>query len=109
MIRRRLRRRRRLATNLDDDPFSLLVNFFDCSIVFALGFMVALLAQKKPTDADAASRPPGTPEVSARSQEVPMKKTEDRAAGPGERLGVAYRLPSGDVVYVPDGTAPIVR
>jgi hypothetical protein len=109
MIRRRLRSRRRLATNLDDDPFSLLVNFFDCSIVFALGFMVALLAQKKPNEVDAVARPKTSPEAKARSEVVPMKKTDDRAVGPGERLGVAYRLPSGDVVYVPDGAAPIVR
>lgn len=95
-MRPSLRPRRRLRDESDDDPFALLVNFFDCSVVFALGFVLAWAAR-----APAAS---GSPEVPAeKSVRAPLRETADRATGPGERLGVAYRLPGGDVVYVPDG------
>jgi len=31
-----------------------------------------------------------------------MRLTQDRLTGQGRRLGTAYRLQSGEVVYVPD-------
>lgn len=94
--------RRQLRDDLGDDPFAMLVNFFDCSIVFALGFMVAALvrspvAPQTTSDATAAVDP-------GAARRAPLRPTADRATGPGERLGVAYKLPTGDIVYVPDGT-----
>jgi hypothetical protein len=35
-----------------------------------------------------------------------QKVTEQKLSGEGERLGVAYQLPGGRVVYVPEGEAP---
>ena len=43
VIARRRLKRRGLKVDLKEDPFSLLINFVDCSLVFALGFMIALL------------------------------------------------------------------
>lgn len=96
------RRRRRLDVDLEGDPLSLLVNFFDCSIVFALAFMVALLS----TLADSAT---GQPILEAiRKRQVKLERyraTPETLGGEGERLGVAYRLSTGEVVYVPDREA----
>ncbi len=96
--------RRRVGRDLGDDPFAMLVNFFDCSIVFALGFIVALLARAP--SAMSPSTPPGSTQATAGNladaQKAPLKPTSDTATGPGQRLGVAYRLDNGDVVYVPD-------
>jgi hypothetical protein len=99
-------RRRRLRTNLEDDPFALLVNFFDCAIVFALGFMIALLA-RQPSGAAATAGPGERPgaEVPGGAVRERFRIAHEKAKGAGERLGIAYRLPSGDVVYVPDGGA----
>ena len=35
-----------------------------------------------------------------------QKVTEQQLSGDGSRLGVAYRLSDGRVVYVPEGSAP---
>jgi hypothetical protein len=101
MVRRRLRRRG-LKVDLKEDPFSLLINFVDCSLVFALGFMVALLA-KPPSAAGKAEAGPVSPEALAGEvRRDRMRPTADTASGEGVRLGTAYRLANGDVVYVPD-------
>ena len=101
--------RRPLRVDLNDDPFALLVNFFDCSVVFALGFIVALLA--KP----ATPAPPATgadasraevERVAADHRIEHLRPTADTASGEGVRLGTAYRLANGDVVYVPENTPP---
>ena len=31
-----------------------------------------------------------------------LRASEERGAGRGQRLGVAYRLESGEVIYVPE-------
>ncbi len=104
MIARRRMKRRGLKVDLKEDPFSLLINFVDCSLVFALGFMIALLA-KPPAPADrgaeqAAPRPPEA--IAGQVQRERLRPTADTASGEGVRLGTAYRLANGDVVYVPD-------
>ncbi len=96
---RQRRRRRWMEMNLEEDPLSLLVNFFDCSIVFALAFMVTLLASS-------AASAPGRPVLERlRKDRVKLERfraTEQSIGGEGERLGTAYRLSTGEVVYVPD-------
>jgi len=103
---------RRLAEADEEDPLAGVANFFDLGIVFALGFMVALISYM------------GLPELLAKEEvtlvknpgtermEVIRKKgktieryrvTESTLSGDGVRLGTAYRLPSGEVVYVPEG------
>lgn len=103
MIARRLKRRG-LKVDLKEDPFSLLINFVDCSLVFALGFMILALARPA-----AASAPDGSaaeaevrPDALADIRRERLRPTSDTASGEGVRLGTAYRLANGDVVYVPD-------
>ncbi len=87
-------RRLRLDAGESDDPLQGVANLFDLGIVFALGFLLSLLSYlglptlpQKPEDAVQLTR----------YQEA----TQD-ASGSGQRLGVAYRLENGDIVYVPE-------
>jgi hypothetical protein len=94
-------RKRSLSVDLKEDPFSLLINFVDCALVFALGFMIAAIA--KP--GTAAENEP----VSGDYRRERLRATADTASGEGVRLGTAYRLANGDVVYVPDSAPPAGR
>jgi hypothetical protein len=99
---RRLKRRG-LKVDLKEDPFSLLINFVDCSLVFALGFMVALLARPaSPAQGSAADQEARAAAISGELRRERLRPTEETASGEGVRLGTAYRLANGDVVYVPD-------
>ena len=88
---------------------SLLVNLFDCSIVLALAFLVAFVAQSKAAKAagdPAAARRPGQGEddvnPTARVGVDRFRPSPQRIGGEGTRLGTACRLPTGEIVYVPD-------
>jgi hypothetical protein len=95
-----------------EDPLGGVANLFDASIVFALGIMVALLqvfslAQLLDPNSsftivtkDAAGRM----EIIERDKDkVTVRRvTPETQSGQGKRVGVAYELPDGSVVYVPE-------
>lgn len=96
-----------------EDPLSGVANLFDASIVFAVGLMVALiqafsLAQLLNPNSEFTiirkDTKTGEMEIIEKSQkQIKVKKmTQEKKAGPGTRLGVAYQLPDGSVVYVPE-------
>lgn len=95
LARRRAARRRLLDVDLDEDPLALLVNFFDCALVLALAFLVA--AERR-----SAAAAGGDPVTDRRERLERFRPTTARRTGPGQRLGVAYRLEDGQVVYVPE-------
>jgi len=104
-----MRKLRRLGGG-DDDPLDGVANLFDLGIVFALGFMLALLtylglprlSRGPPNQAgDAKSRTGET--VRDDAQMLPRYRvSRETSEGEGVRLGTAYRLPGGEVIYVPD-------
>jgi hypothetical protein len=100
-----------------EDPLSGVANLFDASIVFAVGLMVALVQAFSLTrlldpntelTITAKNRQTGQLEIveKTRNSIKVRKVTEQQQAGEGTRLGVAYQLPNGTVVYVPEGTTP---
>ncbi len=108
------RRYRRLLDVSDDDPLGAVANLFDVAMVFAVALILAMFTalsvpELLSSDADVAIvKNPGKANM-----EIIMKKgikidrfrmTEEQVGGSGQRLGVAYRLPSGEVVYVPEKT-----
>lgn len=99
----------------DDDPLSGMVNLFDLAIVFAVGLIIALAAAMKTgklatAQGAQAAQASGPTEIEVKEGQklVKYRSTDDKTRGPGHRIGTAFRLPSGEVVYVPDeeATAP---
>ncbi len=91
----------------DEDPAAGLVNLFDVWIAFAAALLLALMSflNIRPK-ADAAS---GSPSQAVTDMVDPSRLklekyrvSSDKAGGDGQRLGTAYRLKSGEVIYVPD-------
>lgn len=102
------------ARGEDDDPTAGVANLFDLGVVFALGFMIAALSSMHLAGAFEAGakttitteRADGSLEVVVREGQrtVVRRLTKEVGAGDGTRLGTAYRLADGSVVYVPEGS-----
>ena len=116
MFQRRRRRLLPITSVHQEDPLSGVANLFDASIVFAVGVMIALIqvfslvqllspaSEFTLIRKDTATGQMEIVEKTARQIKV-RKVTPEKRAGEGTRLGVAYRLKDGTVVYVPDGAA----
>lgn len=92
----RLRVRKSLRGRTDD-PLALMVNVFDCAVVLALG--LSLLVNPQP-------KPPADADVPAQRTPVPSYRVaEGQSRGEGTRLGIAYQLDNGEVVFVPESQA----
>jgi len=66
------------------------------SLVFTIALVMAL-----------AARAVNSPLDLRRSERLERyRPTRETVTGQGTRLGTAYRLPNGDVVYVPEETEP---
>ena len=96
-----------------EDPLGGVANLFDASIVFAVGLMVALIQAFSLTqlldpnsEFTIVHRNTQTGQMEVieknRKQIKVRKMTDQKKAGPGTRLGIAYQLPDGSVVYVPE-------
>jgi len=104
-----------LAQDADDDLLTGVANLFDIGVVFALGFMVALISALNLLDIfDPQQRITITKEkedgleiVVRENQQTTIRRlTRTVGSGDGTRLGIAYRLEDGSVVYVPEGNTP---
>lgn len=82
-------------------------NLFDAAIGFAAALLVAVAVRgafQLGTSASAETNAPPQRDAVSDSQ-TPLARYRESAGlaeGAGERLGVAYRLESGEVVYVPE-------
>ncbi len=108
-----LRRRQNRGSGLsDNDPMSAVANLFDIGLVFIVGLLLALFGAFHMED---LLKPDSNLTITRRaadgSMEVIVKKgrkieafkvSKDKTTGRGERLGVAYRLQDGTMVYVPE-------
>ncbi len=104
-------KRRRWERLVEDDPLAGLINLFDVWMVFSSALLLALVACLKlpqrisegMAQATAAAPRPQAEPVSSRMEKLPhYRVSRDEMSGEGVRLGTAYRLKSGDVVYVPE-------
>ncbi len=101
----------------DGDPLAGVVNLFDASMVLVVALLLALAGTKSLAEVAARMSQeditivtnPGAPDMEMIIKRGPrierLKASEDVGAGRGTRLGTAYRLASGEVVYVPEGRA----
>ncbi|QVL33201.1 DUF2149 domain-containing protein [Telmatocola sphagniphila] len=91
----------------EDDPAAGLLNLFDVWLVFAVAVLLATWTVTRNSEASGTPvKNPGEPDmeiVTQQGKEVEtLRMTNNQLTGEGERLGTAYRLKSGKVVYVPE-------
>ncbi len=95
----------------EEDPLAGLVNLFDLWMVFSIALLVGLVGHLHESAGDHsaadsesdASAPASLEEILERRLKLPQfRVSHEQLTGSGQRLGTAYRLQSGDVVYVPD-------
>lgn len=93
------------------DPRSSLMNLFDAAMVFAVALMVAFAIQSRMTEfltAEDATfvKNAGKPDmeiiVKKENKVTRYKSEKSTGTGRGERVGIAYRLESGEIIYVPE-------
>ena len=97
---------------IEEDPLAGVANLFDVSVVFIVGLMITLFSVYRIGDLMDSQSEVTMVKTNAQGQrEIIVKKgtkitaykvTGQTAAGDGERLGVAYRLADGQIIYVPE-------
>lgn len=97
---------------LEEDPLAGIANLFDVSVVFIVGLMITLFSVYRIGDlVDANSEVTMVKTNAQGEREIIVKKgtkitaykvSGATAAGDGERLGTAYRLADGQIIYVPE-------
>jgi hypothetical protein len=107
-------RRRLLRQSEDSDPMSVVSNLFDVAMVFAVALMVALVSRYNMTEMFSSEdftviKNPGKEnmEIITKEGEKINRYTpsEDQSAGNGKRgrkVGIAYELENGEIIYVPE-------
>jgi hypothetical protein len=100
------------ADGASDDPLAGVANLFDASIVFIVAMMLALFAAWNMLDlldpnsevTIAKKSADGKVEIlTKKGAEIKVSRVSDQPlSGAGKRLGTAYQLPDGKVVYVPE-------
>jgi len=100
----------------DDDPMTGVANLFDIGLVFIVGLLLTLFSVYRLQDLfDRNSEMTIMKQQASGEMEIIVKKgnqikatrvTKESAQGKGNRLGVAYRLEDGSMVYVPDTSQP---
>ena len=109
---------RRASTALDGpddaDPLGGVVNLFDASMVLVVALVLALagsaslaeVAARMSTQDITIVTNPGRPDMEMivkKGERIErLRSSDELGEGRGQRLGVAYRLESGEVIYVPE-------
>lgn len=109
-----MRRRRLLSRQEDNDPMSVVSNLFDVAMVFAVALMVALVSRYNMTEMLSQEdftmvKNPGKEDMEIITKEgekinryTPSDNADNDKSNRGKRVGVAYELENGDIIYVPE-------
>ena len=97
----------------DDDPMSTVSNLFDVAVVFAVALMVALVTRFNMTEMFSQEdftmvKNPGKDNMEIITKEgqkinkyTPSQDRSDQSQR-GRKVGVAYQLENGVIIYVPE-------
>lgn len=109
------RKRSRFSDDEDTDPLSVVVNLFDVAMVFAVALMVANVMNMGMSNYFSNEdftivKNPGKENMEIIKREggkiekyTPSKdQSEDKKNQKGKRVGIAYELDNGEVIYVPE-------
>lgn len=106
-------RRHLLKNQEDDDPMSNVANLFDVAMVFAVALMVALVTRFNMTEMFSKEdftivKNPGkdnmeiiTKEGTEINRYTPSDDQTEQGKR-GKRVGIAYELENGQIIYVPE-------
>lgn len=98
----------------DHDPMNVIGNLFDVAMVFALALMVALVTRYKMTEMFSQDDFTMVKNPGKENMEIITKEgqkinrytpSEDQSAShekKGKKVGVAYELENGEIIYVPE-------
>jgi hypothetical protein len=96
----------------DTDPLSIVVNLFDVAMVFAVALMVSMVMHLNMTEVFTKEdftivKNPGkenmeiiTKEGNKINKYTPSGEQSNKTKG--KRVGVAYELENGEIIYVPE-------
>ncbi len=108
-----MRRRRLLGKSEDIDPMSVVSNLFDIAMVFAVALMVALVSRYNMTEMFSQEDFTMVKNPGKENMEIITKEGEkinrytpsednSNSSNRGKRVGIAYELENGDIIYVPE-------
>lgn len=111
-----LKRKNRSMLNMaeEDDPMSVVSNLFDVAMVFAVALMVALVTRYNMTEMFSKEdftmvKNPGKENMEIITKEgekinryTPSEDQSNADGAKGKRVGVAYELENGEIIYVPE-------
>lgn len=110
-----MKRRRLIGSDEDNDPMSVVGNLFDVAMVFAVALMVALVTRYDMTEMFSKEdftivKNPGKENMEIITKEgekinryTPSENQDDASGRRGRRVGIAYELENGEIIYVPEG------
>ncbi len=107
------RRRAILRRGEDSDPMSVVSNLFDVAMVFAVALMVALVSRFNMTEIFSQEdftmvKNPGKENMEIITKEgdkinrYTPSDDQNQNGNKGKRVGIAYELENGDIIYVPE-------
>lgn len=108
------RRRGLLRVDEDNDPMSVVSNLFDVAMVFAVALMVALVTRYNMTEMFSQEdftmvKNPGKENMEIITKEgqkinkyTPSEDQDKSEGKKGKKVGVAYELENGEIIYVPE-------
>jgi len=111
---RRIRRNSVFNQTEDTDPLSVVVNLFDVAMVFAVALMVAMVMNMNMTEVFTKEnftvvKNPGkdnmeiiTKEGNKINKYTPSEDKSNNSQKKGKKVGVAYELENGEIIYVPE-------
>lgn len=97
----------------DNDPISVVANLFDVAMVFAVALMVALVTRYQMTEIFSTDdftmvKNPGKDNMEIITREgntinrYTPSEDQNTSGTRGKRVGVAYELENGEIIYVPE-------
>ena len=107
-------KRRLLRKEEDSDPMSVVSNLFDVAMVFAVALMVALVSRYNMTEMFSQEdftmvKNPGKENMEIITKEgqkinkyTPSENQGTKSGKKGKKVGIAYELDNGEIIYVPE-------
>ena len=107
-------KRKLLDKEDDNDPMSVVSNLFDVAMVFAVALMVALVSRYNMTEMFSKedftmAKNPGKENMEIITKEgekinryTPSENQDSKNGKKGKKVGIAYELENGEIIYVPE-------